>query len=100
MIVFAFPLRHGNTPIKGFPMKFELQGGWTMPASDLKYFKEGPLASETLGEVLVPASSSATRVLEVVGTFAPILTATSAILAIATNWKTASIAIQWIKNAV
>lgn len=100
LIVYQFPLRHDNTPVKGFPMKFELQGGWTIPTSDLKYLTEGPLASETGGDVLVPASSATTRALDAARKYGPVLTAFSALLGIATNWKTASAAIQLIKNAV
>ena len=100
LIVYDFPLRHDNTPIKGFPMKFELQGGWTIPTSDLKYLTEGPLATEKTGDVLVPASSVVTQVLDAARKYGPVLTASSAVLGIVTNWKTASTAIQWIKNAV
>ena len=98
MMVYDFPLRHDNTPIKGFPMKFELQGGWTIPASDLRYLTEGPLAGEKLREVLVPASSLGTRLLDAARKYVPILTAAGTILGIATNWKTVSTTIQWINS--
>jgi len=43
------------TPLKGFPNKYELQGGWTIPSTDLPFLTHGPLASEGRVEVLVPA---------------------------------------------
>lgn len=50
---FTFPIANDNMPIKGFPVKYELQGGWTIPKSDLKYLYKGPLASEGLSQILV-----------------------------------------------
>ena len=29
---FSSPVRHDNTPVKGVPMKYERQGGWTFKA--------------------------------------------------------------------
>jgi hypothetical protein len=48
------PIESDNMPIKGFPMKYELKGGWTIPSEDLKYLVKGPLASQGLSEVIVP----------------------------------------------
>jgi hypothetical protein len=53
---YHFPIDHDNTPIKGFSMKYELRGGWSIPQSDLAYLIRGPLASEGLHEILVPAA--------------------------------------------
>ncbi|MFT4900357.1 MAG: hypothetical protein ACI9U0_002161 [Flavobacteriales bacterium] len=51
---FPFPIQADNMPISGFPMKYELQGGWTIPTCDRKYLYKGPLASENLDTVIVP----------------------------------------------
>jgi len=45
------------TPLKGFPNKHELKGGWTIPTTDLPFLTHGPLASEGLTEILVPATN-------------------------------------------
>ncbi len=47
-----------STPLKGFPNKYELQGGWTVPSTDLTFLTHGPLASEGRSEILVPAINS------------------------------------------
>jgi len=67
-------------PIKGFPMKYELKGGWTIPRSDLKYLIKGPLASEGLSEILVPAALGWQRFLLYIRQFG---TAVSTLIAIA-----------------
>lgn len=87
LIVFPFPLRHDNMPLKGFPVKTELQGGWTIPRSDLHYLKAGPLASEGLHEILVPADIGWRRILDVAKQFAPIATIFSASVTVITNWS-------------
>lgn len=46
-----------NIPLKGYPKKYELKGGWTIPSSDLAYLTHGPLASEGRHEILVPESN-------------------------------------------
>ena len=53
-MAFPFPIQSDNMPISGFPMKYELQGGWTIPTSERKYLYKGPLASENLDTVIVP----------------------------------------------
>jgi hypothetical protein len=55
MMPFSNPIHSDNMPIAGFPMKYELQGGWTIPDCDLKYLVKGPLASEGLTKTLVHA---------------------------------------------
>jgi hypothetical protein len=62
MIPLDNPIQSDNMPIRGFPMKYELQGGWTIPRDDLKYLMKGPLASQGLSEVLVPAALGWQRV--------------------------------------
>lgn len=44
-----------STPLKGFPNKYELKGGWTIPSTDLTFLTHGPLASEGRAEILVSA---------------------------------------------
>ncbi|MBU1964211.1 MAG: hypothetical protein KKD24_00170 [Proteobacteria bacterium] len=46
-----------NIPLKGYPKKYELKGGWTIPRNDLAYLTHGPLASEGRHEVLVPETN-------------------------------------------
>ena len=99
LIVYTFPLRHDNMPLKGFPVKTELRGGWTIPRDDLKYLKAGPLASEGLHEILVPADIGWHRVLDFGKQVAPLATICSAIVTVASNWPTVEKVISWIKNA-
>lgn len=100
LIVFSFPLRHDNMPLKGFPVKTELQGGWTIPKDDLKYLKAGPLASEGLHEILVPADIGWRRLLGFAKQVAPLATICSAGVTVATNWPVVENALRWLKNAV
>lgn len=43
---FDFPLIHDNMPIEGQPMKYQLQGKWTIPKKDLKFLSGGPLIDQ------------------------------------------------------
>jgi hypothetical protein len=97
----AFPnqIDGDNLPIKGFPKKYALDGGWTIPPSDLKYLKDGPLASEGLHEILVPPSLGWPRVVSFFKQFAPIVTVISGMVAIATNWSTVVTFTSWVANA-
>lgn len=72
LVVFHYPMQHDNMPLTGFPMKFELQGGWTIPQSDIIYLKNGPLASEGLHTILVLANLGWRRILELGKQIAPI----------------------------
>lgn len=76
-----------QVPVKGFPSKYSLAGGWTIPLDDLKYLKDGPLVSEDRKEILVPASLGWPRVLEALKQIAPIVTIASGLIAIAVNWS-------------
>lgn len=53
LMPFTFPVNHDNLPIPGYPMKYEIIGKWSIPKSDLKYLKKGPLARVSTNEVLV-----------------------------------------------
>jgi hypothetical protein len=55
-ILFPIQIIADQVPIKGLPRKYALTGGWTIPESDLKHLRDGPLASEDLRDVLVPAA--------------------------------------------
>lgn len=70
---YPFPIDHDNMPIRGFPMKCELQGGWTIPQSDLKHLIKGPLASEGLNEILVPAALGWQRLWLFIRQYAPVV---------------------------
>lgn len=52
---YHFPIDHDNMPIHGFPMKYELRGGWSIPKRELSFLSKGPLAAEGLHPILVPA---------------------------------------------
>lgn len=94
-IVFPFPINSDNMPIKGFPMKYELLNGWTIPKSDLKYLTNGPLASEGLQSILVQHNIGLKKIYKILGQYGRIITATMAtisfILLIVKNWE-------WISN--
>jgi hypothetical protein len=86
MIVFGNPIASDNMPIKGFPMKYELCNGWTIPTGDLKYLKGGPLASEGLRKVLVAPSLGWARVLELFRQVAPIASTLAGVAALVNYW--------------
>jgi hypothetical protein len=77
---FHFPIQSDNMPIEGFPMKYELKGGWTIPSNDLKYLTKGPLASEGLSKVLVQHALGWKRVVLLIKQYGPILTGLIAIV--------------------
>jgi hypothetical protein len=54
---FPDPIDGDNIPLKGYPKKYELRNGWTIPSTDLSYLIHGPLASEGRHEILVPETS-------------------------------------------
>ena len=87
LIVFSYPIRSDNMPISGFPVKCELQGGWTIPKADLKYLTKGPLASEGLHTVLVPASLGWRYVFELFRQIAPAFTIAGGSVTVLANWS-------------
>ncbi|MDP1652385.1 MAG: hypothetical protein Q8L56_06655 [Rhodocyclaceae bacterium] len=99
LIVHHYPMRSDNMPIKGFPVKCELQGGWTIPKADLKYLTHGPLASEGLHEIIVPASHGWRYAFEVFKQFAPVVSIAAGAVTIGTNWATVTALYQWATNA-
>lgn len=46
MIVMPEPMAHDDMPIKGHERKHQLKNGWSIPTTDLKYLKDGPLFDE------------------------------------------------------
>lgn len=99
MIPLSNPIQSDNMPIKGFPIKYELLGGWTIPRKDLKYLKNGPLAAEGLQQILVPVALGWPRVLEFVKQFAPIAVTFASLTTIATNWSMVLAIFRHVKNA-
>lgn len=99
LIIHEYPIRGDNMPIKGFPVKCELQGGWTIPRHDNKYLTHGPLASEGLQEILVPESRGLSFLIEVFKQFGPIATSISMVVGIVSNWPKLVTAFQTVKNA-
>ena len=73
-------------PLDGFPMKFELQGGWTIPLGDIRFLKEGPLASEGLHRILVPANLGWRRALELGKQIAPLFTIIGVLVTMVVNY--------------
>ena len=72
---FDIPLRHDNTPIKGLPIKYELQGGWTLKDEDLRFLKDGPLISEgNPDEVLVGFDQGTSKITRLAREWAPLIT--------------------------
>jgi hypothetical protein len=96
---FSNQIDGDNLPMKGFPKKYALAGGWTIPQSDLKYLRDGPLASEDLHEILVPPSLGWLRVVDFFRQFAPVVTVISGTVAVATNWGTVVAVASSIANA-
>jgi hypothetical protein len=100
LIVFHYPVRSDNMPIPGFPVKCELQGGWTIPKADLKYLTKGPLASEGLQSILVPASLGWRYVLELVRQVAPAFTIAGGSVTVASNWQSVKSLLLQVANAL
>ena len=72
-VAFPFPIQSDNMPISGFPIKYELQGGWKIPTCDRKYLYKGPLASENLDIVIVPHLTGFKRFVSICVQFSPIV---------------------------
>ena len=75
-----------STPLKGFPNKYELQGGWTIPSYDLAFLTNGPLASEGRTEILVPAINRWKRALIIIKNTGIIIGAIIAIIGACIRW--------------
>ena len=86
LIIFDFPMTHDNMPLEGFPMKFELQGKWTIPFGDIKFLTDGPLASEGLNRILVPANLGWRHVLELGKQLAPLFTIGTGLVGLVVNY--------------
>jgi len=88
MMPLGNPIESDNMPIKGFPMKYELKSGWTIPREDLKYLVKGPLVSQGLTEVLVPHALGWQRLLLFIRKFGIILGALISIVGAIIRWWT------------
>ena len=75
-----------STPLKGFPNKYELKGGWTIPSYDLVFLTHGPLASEGRTEILVPAINRWQSALIIIKYTGIILGAIIAIIGACIRW--------------
>lgn len=51
---FDFPLKNDNIPIDGQPMKYKLQGAWSIPKADLKFLSGGPLVDQKFNLLVRP----------------------------------------------
>lgn len=75
-----------NIPLKGYPKKYELKGGWTIPSSDLPYLTHGPLASEGRHEILVPETNRWTLFLLVVKQVGVLIGAAATAIGACVQW--------------
>ncbi len=82
LMPFTFPIKHDNMPIPGYPMKYEIIDGWTIPKKDLKFLVKGPLARISPSVVLVPHQIGFERIKSFAKAWGPIITITAAILTI------------------
>lgn len=98
-MAFSNQIDGDNLPMKGFPKKYALAGGWTIPQDDLKYLRDGPLASEDRHEILVPPSRGWLLALDLIKQFAPVVTVISGAVAVATNWGTVVAIASSVANA-
>ena len=58
---FHFPINHDNTPVKGVPMKYTLQGRWIIDDEDLSYLRAGPLLDQDYMEIVKPEPQNGKR---------------------------------------
>jgi len=65
---YTFPLKHDNTPIPGYPMKYELVGNWKIPKHDLRFLTHGPLINKDDGEILVSDKTKWKRLMDKLST--------------------------------
>ena len=88
-------------PLVGFPVKYEMQGGWTIPKGDLKYLSNGPLASEGLSEILVPHALGWQRFLLVVKQFGPVLVGLISIVGVVVRyWAELAKVLNWLQRNI
>ena len=67
-------------------MKYELRGGWSIPQDDLAYLIKGPLASEGLHEILVPAAMGWQRAWLFIRQFSAVIVALLGVVGAAVRW--------------
>lgn len=77
-IVEMLPIKCDGMEIEGFPMKYKLSSGYKIPTKELKYLKNGPLASENLDVILVKHSIGWNRIALFFKQYGWIVTATVA----------------------
>jgi len=80
LIGYRFPIVHDNMPLPGYPIKYELIGGWHIPKKDLRFLVNGPLARVSPAQVLVPHQIGFERVKSFAKTWAPLATLFVALL--------------------
>lgn len=82
MMAFSFPITHDNMPIPGYPMKYEINGDWSIPKTDLRFLNKGPLARISPSEVLVSHEIGLDKFKSFTRAWGPIFLLISAILTI------------------
>ena len=71
MITFPDAIKQDDISIKGFPRKYQLVNGWSIPKEDIKYLDGGPLADE-IGNVIVKYQSVLQKYVSVVSQLKPL----------------------------
>jgi hypothetical protein len=72
MIIYPDAIRHDDLHIKGYPRKYQLKNGWTIPSKDLKYLYEGPLVDESGTKVLVKHQSTTKNIISFISQLRPL----------------------------
>jgi len=71
MMPYADAVKHDDIPIKGFPRKYQLVNGWSIPKEDLDYLYEGPLIDEN-GNILVKHQSGLQKFVSIISQLKPL----------------------------
>ena len=97
---YEFPIKHDNMPVKGVPMKYELNKIWTISQSDLKYLYGGPLIDHDLN-ILVPYENNWKKYIRITKLFGKIAIPVISIIGAIFRWKTELLEFfEWIKSLV
>jgi len=72
MMLFPDAIKHDDIPLKGYPRKHILQGGWTIPKEDLAVLYEGPLLAQSGNEILVKHQSKLQSMVSLISLLKPI----------------------------
>ena len=82
LMPFTFPVKHDNMPIPGYPVKYEIIDGWSIPKKDLKFLVKGPLARISPPVILVPHQIGFERIKSFAKAWGPVIAVIGALLTI------------------